>query len=201
MIVLHVIKQIILFPATVINQINLKLHKADVGKGVVINGWLRLSGSGRLILGDHVRINSSHRFNPIGGNTFSSIYIKRNAVIEIGKDTGISNAALYAAKNINIGQNVKIGGSVSIYDTDFHSIDYRERKLSVDPGVKTAMVRIEDDVFIGAHSIILKGVTIGKRSVIAAGSVVVKNVPDDELWGGVPAKFIKKIPCTDENND
>jgi acetyltransferase-like isoleucine patch superfamily enzyme len=52
---------------------------------------------------------------------------------------------------------------------------------------------IEDDVFIGTNCIIGKGITIGARSVIAAGSVVVKNVPADEIWGGNPAKFIKKI--------
>ena len=50
---------------------------------------------------------------------------------------------------------------------------------------------IEDDVFVGTSCLILKGVTIGARSVIAAGSVVTHNVPPDEIWGGNPAKFIK----------
>jgi acetyltransferase-like isoleucine patch superfamily enzyme len=48
-------------------------------------------------------------------------------------------------------------------------------------------------VFIGARCIILKGVTIGEKSIVAAGSVVTKNIPEGEVWGGNPAKFIKKI--------
>ncbi|KAB6168334.1 acyltransferase, partial [Bacteroides xylanisolvens] len=62
-------------------------------------------------------------------------------------------------------------------------------KLNIDH----APIVIEDDVFIGAHCIISKGVTIGARSIVAAGSVVVKSIPPDEVWGGNPARFIKKL--------
>lgn len=62
-------------------------------------------------------------------------------------------------------------------------------KLNIDH----APIVIEDDVFIGAHCIISKGVTIGARSIVAAGSVVVKSIPPDEVWGGNPARFIKKV--------
>ncbi|MNL65825.1 2,3,4,5-tetrahydropyridine-2,6-dicarboxylate N-acetyltransferase [compost metagenome] len=58
--------------------------------------------------------------------------------------------------------------------------------------IKKEPIIIEQDVFIGANSIILKGVTIGARSIIGAGSIVTKNVPADEIWGGNPAKFIRK---------
>ena len=58
---------------------------------------------------------------------------------------------------------------------------------------KTAEVKIGNNVFIGANTIVLKGVTIGDRSIIGAGSVVTKNIPEDEIWGGNPAKFIRKI--------
>lgn len=54
-------------------------------------------------------------------------------------------------------------------------------------------VKIGNNVFIGAHSIICQPVTIGDDVVIAAGSVVTKNIPSGEIWGGVPAKFIKKV--------
>lgn len=113
--------------------------------------------------------------------------------IQIGNNVGISNAALVCRSGITIKDWVKIGGNVKIYDNDFHSIDYLRRREAVDESIQAEPVVIEEDAFIGAHSIILKGVTIGKRSIIAAGSVVTKRVPDDELWGGVPAKFIKKI--------
>ena len=52
---------------------------------------------------------------------------------------------------------------------------------------------IKDHAFIGAHSLILKGVTIGKYSVVGAGSVVTKSIPDGEIWAGNPAHFIRKL--------
>ena len=80
-----------------------------------------------------------------------------------------------------------------IYDTDFHSINYDDRVTNSDinPGVKP--VEIKEGAFIGAFTIILKSVTIGEHSVISAGSVVTKNIPPNEVWGGNPAKFIKKL--------
>lgn len=96
------------------------------------------------------------------------------------------------AQRIWIGKNVKVGGGTRIFDTDFHPLDYMDRRNTVH-GTKTAPVIIEDDVFIGTNCIIGKGVTIGARSIIAAGSVVVKSIPSDEIWGGNPAKFIRKI--------
>ena len=62
-----------------------------------------------------------------------------------------------------------------------------------DPGIGTKPVLIRQGAFIGAHSIILKGVTIGRHSVIGAGSVVTHDVPDNEIWAGNPAVFVKRI--------
>ena len=52
---------------------------------------------------------------------------------------------------------------------------------------------IKDNVFIGARCLILKGVVVGENSIIGAGSVVTKNIPDNEIWAGNPAKFIKAL--------
>ncbi len=79
-----------------------------------------------------------------------------------------------------------------ICDTDFHSIEYSYRLEKPDTHIRTAPVRICEGAFIGARSIILKGVTIGKHSVIGAGSVVTKSVPDNEIWAGNPAVYIRK---------
>ena len=84
-----------------------------------------------------------------------------------------------------------MGGGTKIYDTDFHWLNLEERINQ--PGGKTAPVIIKDGAFVGADCIILKGVTIGKRAVIGAGSVVTKSVPDGEIWAGNPAKLIRKL--------
>lgn len=88
-----------------------------------------------------------------------------------------------------------IGGNVRIFDHDYHSLKYmdrRDKKLD-DAGCRTSPVFIEDDVFIGTNSIILKGVTIGARSVIGAGSIVsLKQIPPDSLVAGNPARILKE---------
>ncbi len=177
-------KHLFLLLSKIYNFINFTAHSAKVGDKVVIRGRLRLYGHGKVVIGDRVRINSCYRMNPIGGNLFASIYTTQGAMISIGDDTGISNAALYAAERIEIGKRVKIGGGVCIYDTDFHSLNYRKRGQPPETDVKVSPVIIEDDVFVGAQSIVLKGVRIGARSIVGAGSVVTKDIPSDEVWGG-----------------
>lgn len=189
----ELMKKLFFLPMSIINKINLQLHKAVIGRGFICNGRLRINGKGILKIGIGVRINSCYRFNPIGGNTFTGIYIRSGACVKIGDNTGISNTAIYAAERIEIGDNCKIGGNVSIYDTDFHSVNYLERRKKPEPFGNAEPVYIGDDVFIGAHSIILKGVKIGDRSIIGAGSVVTKDVPTDEIWAGVPAMFVRKL--------
>lgn len=81
-----------------------------------------------------------------------------------------------------------------IFDTDFHSLDWRDRKDGTDiQKRKKSPVVIKSLAFIGANSIILKGVTIGERSIVGAGSVVTKDIPDGEIWAGNPAQFIREI--------
>ena len=94
--------------------------------------------------------------------------------------------------SITIGAYSNLGGGVKVYDTDFHSLDSQVR-LNGDTDIKSRPVVIGKRVFVGGHSIILKGVTIGDDSVIGAGSVVTKNVPAGEIWAGNPARFIKKV--------
>jgi acetyltransferase-like isoleucine patch superfamily enzyme len=88
-----------------------------------------------------------------------------------------------------------IGGGTKIYDTDFHSLEPAIR-LGEDNDISTKPVLIKSGAFIGAHCIVLKGVTIGQYSIIGAGSVVTKDIPDWEIWAGNPAKFIRRIKPT-----
>lgn len=106
---------------------------------------------------------------------------------------GISHANITAFDSVVIEDNVLIGSGVKIWDTDFHSVDYLDRMQEPDTHVQSASVIIKEGAFIGACAIILKGVIVGKHSVIGAWSVVTKNVPDNEVWAGNPAKFIKSL--------
>ena len=106
----------------------------------------------------------------------------------------MTNTTIQCYQNITIGDYVNIGAGCLIMDSNFHSTDWHDR---MDRRKDTSMrinapVHIGNVVFIGARSIICKGVTIGDHAMIAAGSVVVKDVPADEVWGGNPARFIKK---------
>lgn len=187
-----IILEIIRIPNKVINYFNLKRKHVIYDKSLKINGRIRLYGRGRIIIGKNVRINSSLGSNPTGGDVCTILSTAPGATLEIGENSGISNCAIISRVHIKIGKNVKIGTSVKIYDTDFHSIDPRERIYGNDE-CNSKAIEIKDGAFIGGHSIILKGVTIGENSIIGAGSVVTKSVPDNQIWAGNPARFIKEV--------
>jgi acetyltransferase-like isoleucine patch superfamily enzyme len=94
--------------------------------------------------------------------------------------------------NIKIGKRVQIGPNCYITDFD-HDLVVDLNRAFHRGDKKLAAVVIEDNVWIGAHVTILKGVTIGKNAVVAAGSVVTKNVSPNTVVAGVPAVFIKEI--------
>jgi acetyltransferase-like isoleucine patch superfamily enzyme len=175
------------------NYITLKRHGVNYSNFPLINGRIYLySPSPKINFGENLRINSSFKSNPIGGSTRTIMYCNENGNISIGDNVGISNCAIVSHSSIVIEDDVLIGGNCKIYDTDFHSLDFNDR-VNGDYGVKSSPIRIKKGVFIGAHSIVLKGVTIGEKSIVAAGSVVTKDIPSNEMWGGVPAKLINKF--------
>lgn len=149
---------------------------------------------GQLRIGKKFRCANGPNYNSIG--TIQSCLFnisKPNSCIEIGDNVGISGSTLNASKLIKIGNNVLIGSGCLITDTDSHPINWEDRLIDDVEKIKSAPIIIEDNVFIGARSIILKGVTIGKCSVIAAGSVVTHSIPANVVAGGNPAKIIKKL--------
>lgn len=180
-------------PDNVYNFFVLKKNRVKYDSSLKINGRLKCCSNSAegIIVGSNTRINSGRNANPIGGDTRTFLFAKDNGKIIIGKNVGISNSTLIANTKIILEDDVMIGGDCRIFDTDFHSIHYVERMEN--RGIKSYPVVIKKGAFVGTGSIILKGVTIGEKSVIAAGSVVTCNVPDGELWGGVPARYIKKV--------
>lgn len=111
------------------------------------------------------------------------------AVVEIGDKTYINHdSEIRCREHVTIGDNVSIAYGVLIQDSDYHTM--YDEKGNEKP--QTLPIVIEDNVWIGANAIILKGVTLGKGCVVAAGSVVTKSVPACALVGGNPARIIKQ---------
>jgi acetyltransferase-like isoleucine patch superfamily enzyme len=90
--------------------------------------------------------------------------------------------------SIHIRKNSNIASGCKFIDHD-HGIVLGVR-IGAQPSVSAAIL-IDEDVWLGVNVVVLKGVTIGAGAVVAAGAVVTKNIPENQIWGGVPAKFIK----------
>lgn len=161
------------------------------------SGWrlFRLPLISKIGRGGEIRIGrnfvacSDPRRNVLG--VFQSVVIKtcgHGAKILIGDDVGMSGCTVTAASSISIGNHVLLGSGCLITDTDSHPVDPHERRMG-GGGISKPIV-IEDDVFIGARAIILKGVTIGKGSVVGAGAVVTKSIPAYSIAAGNPAKVV-----------
>lgn len=149
----------------------------------------------QIIIGDKFTFSSGSCFNPLCRNIKGCIVSEPNAQIVIGNNVGVSSPCIWSHEKIVIGNNVNIGGDCILMDTDAHSLDFLQRRIpSKDQANKNnSPIIIEDDVFIGTRCIILKGVTIGARSIIGSGSVVTKSVPADCIAAGNPCKIIRYL--------
>lgn len=176
-----------------INCMILKAHGAILGKNLCIPGKVSWAiRGGKVLIGDNFYFSSGDGVNPIASNLQGAIYVEKDANLTIGTNVGMSSTRMWIHDSVTIGDNVKIGACALITDTDAHPMDYKVRRAS-NEGTKSAPIVIEDDVWVGAHSIILKGVTIGARSIIGAGSVVTRSIPADCVAAGNPCKVIKTI--------
>lgn len=159
-----------------------KLRGLQIGKGTSLGNvsceWPHLLKIGKNCeLQDGINFRISHPYR-------STNFIEIGNSVFIGHD-----CKLISASKIIIGDNCLIASNTIIVDTGH---EY-SKLLSINKQICTSVeIIIEEDVWIGASCVILQGVKIGTGSVIAAGSVVNKSVPEYEVWGGVPAKFIKK---------
>lgn len=180
------------------NYFMLWANGVEIGKNMKIYNRIYLTKhpTAQVIIGNNLVFISGDGFNPLCRNLRGCIYAGEGAKIKIRNDVGISSACIRAKQYIKIGNNVNIGGDCILLDTDAHNMNYKiRRKRDGEDGrtANSAPIIIEDDVLIGARCIILKGVTIGAHSVIAAGSIVTKSIPKDCVAGGNPCKIIKNI--------
>jgi serine acetyltransferase len=162
----------------------------EIGAGAILNGipGIRRKGSGRIIIGEGVTINSARWANWLGTTGSMMLSVENGAVLELKPGCGVSSSQIIANTGIEIGEESMIGAGSLICDSDMHEVPLGSGKP-----VAMAPIRIGRGVFIGARSIILKGVTIGDGAVIGAGSVVIKNIPAGALAAGNPAVVIKML--------
>jgi maltose O-acetyltransferase len=98
---------------------------------------------------------------------------------------------------VSIGDNTQLGPAVQVY-TATHPLDAAERRSGLEYGRSIA---IGSDVWIGGAAVICPGVTIGSRSVIGAGSVVTRDIPDDVFAAGNPCRVIRSLAASEEARD
>lgn len=186
------------------NKIYFFLNNIKYGKNfrVFNHLYLKIHVGALVQIGNNCTIMSGAGLNPLSRNIKTCIYVGKKATLKLGNDVGISSSTLLVKESVSIGNSVAIGADCIIMDTDAHNLDWKircseetnEYGESVDMvTAASAPIVIEDNVLVGARCIILKGVTIGARSIIGSGSIVTKDIPSDCIAAGNPCKVIKSI--------
>jgi acetyltransferase-like isoleucine patch superfamily enzyme len=160
-------------------------HGRRVRTGVYLH-WIQ--GRGDIVLGDDVLIDGKCSF------TFAARYSER-PTLEIGDRTGIGhNSSFTVARRIAIGRDCRIAGGVHMFDASGHPSDPLARQAgSPTPPEEVRPITIGDNVWIGRNSMVFPGVAIGEGSVVAAGSVVMSDVPPNTAVAGNPARRIASL--------
>ena len=202
----HLLRESILTPWKLRNElarwIVLPLNRARFGLAGVKwgRGWriygrpvLERHRRSTIRFGDDLQLRCWLSANPLGANHRVIICTwESGAELTVGSGFGMTGGSIVAASRVTIGNNVNVGANTSIIDTDFHPLGPAARRLEPQGG-RSAPVTIESDVFIGMNCLILKGVTVGGGSVVGAGSVVSKDVPQGSIVAGNPARVIGKV--------
>lgn len=139
-----------------------------------------------IIIAEGCGFLSSHTSNLIGINRPCMIStLKEGATINIGANCGFSGTVIGCANRVEFGDNVMCGANTLINDTDWHTDDPRT-------GPDEPVI-IGSGVWLGVNVTVMKGVTIGENTLVAAGSVVTKSLPANVIAGGVPAKVLRQL--------
>lgn len=175
------------------------LRRRGVRVGHECRAWglpiVRTIHPGQISIGDRVGLVSSSRLAPISTSQKCALQVMApGGRIEIGDDAAMTGVTLTARTGIIIGQRVLLGSGVVITDNDAHPIDSVPRRYEPAPEpLAENQIVIEDDVFVGARSIVLRGVRIGCGTVVGAGSVVTSSLPPMVLAAGNPARVIRDL--------
>jgi len=167
--------------------IKLTIHKVQFNHKVLGNSFY-IKNKGTIILGQSVNLHSY----PDGSSyrTALSTYFP-DALISIGSKCSINGTVIHCNEKVVIGNNCMFGPGTVIVDNNSHRIskEFNERNKKAE----SKPIIIKDNVWVGMNCLIMKGVTIGENSIVAAGSLVIKDIPCNCLYGGHPARLIKTL--------
>lgn len=170
---------------------------------LIINGQplIDIRKGCRLYIGDGVTLNSRNKGYHINMHSPVKLFADRpGAEIRIGDNTRIHGTCIHSYQSVTIGNNCLIAANCQIFDGSGHDLSFPNVENRIHTGGTSKPVKIEDNVWIGANSIILPGVTIGNGSIISANSVVVKDIPPMVLAGGNPAVILKHYAENQDQN-
>jgi acetyltransferase-like isoleucine patch superfamily enzyme len=160
-----------------------KLRKAtSIGQRIRMHGDVFLTNEGEVHIGDRVTF--------MRGTVPVELSAQDGGVIRVGAYTHFNYGCIFVAcGQIDIGERCRFGYYTIVLDCDMHRLEPERRHERPEP----APIKIGDDVWVGSRAIIMPGVTLGNGCVVAAGSIVTKDVPPRTLVAGVPAKIIREI--------
>jgi acetyltransferase-like isoleucine patch superfamily enzyme len=176
------------------------LFKLAKNKNITIKGKVYISGRPlidirdgcRLFIGENVTLNSSNKGYHLNMHSPVKLFADwPGAEIRIGDNSRLNGVCVHAGRSISIGRNCLIAANCHIIDGSGHDLSFPDVENRVNTSGAFKPVVIEDDVWIGANTMVLPGVTIGRGSVISANSVVNRSVPALVVAGGNPAVVIK----------
>jgi acetyltransferase-like isoleucine patch superfamily enzyme len=182
-----------------LGNFSLRWNKIIYGKRLNISYPFKVWGSIRFLMLGKGSITIGKNFHAVSSRKravftlFSPCHLTiiGSAEIIIGDHVGLNGNTIASRCKISIGENTMIGPNTMIIDHDGHQAWPPEARWTNSGNSKEIV--IENDVWIGMNCIILKGVNIGRGSIIAAGSIVTEDVEPNSLYGGNPAKKIKSL--------
>lgn len=173
-----------------------RIHGLTLGRGVQIIGTpiIDVRNGGSIVVEDFVTLNSRNQGYHINMHSPVKLFAdKPGAVIRIGAESRIHGSCLHAFAGITVGRRCLIAANCQIIDSSGHDVCLENPDERLNTQGNARPIVIEDAVWIGANSIILPGVHIGRGSVVAAGSVVTREVPPLTVVGGNPARVLRTI--------
>jgi acetyltransferase-like isoleucine patch superfamily enzyme len=181
-----------------------KLYLARLSRipGVSVHKSLKIYGrplvfvaaGGRIEIAENVTLNSDPlRYHLHMNSPVKLLADRADSRISIGANTRLNGACIHAWQRVQVGEGCLIAAGVQICDANGHQLSFPDVEQRISTRDDPQAVVIEDHVWIGYNALILPGVRVGRGSVVAAGSIVTRDVPPNCLVGGIPAKVLRRF--------